>query len=246
MTRVIVLVSALGLALLMPARGVAYSDPATFGEGVDVGGGGGRYFTGSFADGFTCKVCHSGGKNPALRILGAPLTGYVPGSAYEITIEWRDDFENIALEAEIADRSGKTAGTLRLPPENELLSSELCLPVAAGVGAGMLTDLPTRSLLSLPDCGSRRLRFLWAAPARDVGPVWLTGSVVSGDAKGDVKGDGVTDFARMMPSPAAPDAVASRLAAGCDASARHGSGGAGLFALVAGVWLALRRRARAG
>lgn len=204
----------LALGLCWSSAAHAFSDPAAFADPADAGGGGGRFFTGSPADGYTCRVCHGGGVNPAMLITGLPIAGYAPSTAYEVTIAWRDDVANAALEAEITDASGRAAGSLRLPPDNELLDSELCLPLGSHVGAGTLLDAPGRSVISVPDCGSRRLRFLWIAPSADIGPVWLSGSIVSSDAKGDVKGDGVTDFSRRLPSPSAPDPSASTVRSG--------------------------------
>lgn len=209
------LICALALGMVAPRVARAFSDPAAFADEPEKGGGGGRFFTGSPHDGYTCGVCHRGGNSPDLLILGLPVAGYRLGTSYEVTIEWPNDMQrNVALEAELTDRSGVRAGTLRLPPQDELLPSELCLPVGAGVGAGMLNEAGTRTVVSLPDCGAQRLRLLWTAPAQDVGPVWLTGSLVSSNAQGDVKGDGVTDFARVLPSHAAPDPIATRISAG--------------------------------
>lgn len=234
------LLSAIAIGILIPLRARAFSDPALFADPAMMGGGGGRWFTGSATDRYTCKVCHRGGHDPVLHILGLPVAGYVPGTGYEITIEWPGDRENVALEAEFTDRNGHAAGGIRLPPQDELLPDEFCLPAAAGVGAGMLTELGTRTVISLTDCGARQLRVLWTTPAQDMGPLWLTGSVVSSNAKGDVEGDGVADFARALPSPSAPSAVAAQINAGCGV-ARLGHGDGGVASIVF-AWLAWRRR----
>ncbi len=240
--------TALGLLLvlgaLFPAGARAFSDPEAFGNPVEDAGGGGRWFTGSAADGYTCKVCHRGAPSPSLEILGLPLEGYLPGISYEITIDWPDTLENAALTAEITNGQGTRAGSLRLPPQNELREEELCLPVGAGLGAGEVVELPTRSVLSVPDCGARRVRMLWTAPVQDEGPVWFSGSLVSADAHGDVEGDGVRDFAHVIGSPSAPDALSAKIASGCTAlPSRHGS--PWLAALAALALLAWRRRRRA-
>jgi hypothetical protein len=240
----------LALAALGPSMAHAYSDPATFADMVDVGGGGGRFFTGSPRDGYTCKVCHGGGHDPQLLILGLPVGGYRPAVSYEVTVTWPRESENLGLEAEFTDGSGKTAGSLRVPPQAELLPPELCLPVTAGVAAAMLSKAGARTVVSVPDCGARRLRMLWTAPAQDVGAVWFTGSVVTSDAQGDVKGDGVTDFTRLLPSPSSPDALASSISAGCRvASLRHAPVSDALCSASAGACFGLlllyrRRRAR--
>jgi len=243
--------AALAAVLLVLCGGAsharAFSDAEGFGKPVEEGGGGGRWFTGSASDGFTCGVCHRGGKSPIVNIYGLPLRGYVPGTAYEITIDWPDDVPNVAFTAEIADRAGQHAGTLRLPPDDELLDSEVCAPVEAHIGAGEVVELDTRTVLTTPDCGSKRSRFLWTAPAKDVGPLWFSGSLVSSNAQGNLDGDGVRDFAHVIGSPSSRDPLASRpaggVATGCSVHAA-GVGDAWPAYCVLLVVLARRRRAR--
>jgi hypothetical protein len=68
-----------------------------------------------------------------------------------------------------------------------------------------------REVVNLPECGSKSLRFLWTAPMTDVGPVWFSGSMVQSDGETDPYHDGVTDFGRIIGSPA----VASKTSGEC-------------------------------
>jgi hypothetical protein len=210
--------SALASGLFAPRAALAFSDPETFKNPVSEGGGNGRYFTGSPADGYTCSVCHEGAEGPDVEVYGLPLAGYAPGSAYEVTIDWADDLDDVALSLELTSRNGTAAGTLRLPPDSELFEPERCVPVTAGIPAGALLEAPARSILTVPNCGAQRVRFLWTAPTVDVGPVWFSGSLVRGDGKGDVGGDGVTDFAGVLTSPAVSSQDAVPINGSCSAA----------------------------
>lgn len=226
-----------------PARVLAFSDPATFESEVAEGGGGGRFFTGSPADGYTCKVCHGGASSTDLQINGLPLNGYTPGTAYEITIDWPDELDDVALALELDDARGKAAGRLRLPPHDELLEPERCVPVGAGIAAGQLVDAGDRTILEVPNCGAQRVRFLWVAPAQDHGAVWFAGSFVRADGMGDVAGDGVTNFSGVLASPSQSSADAHALSAGCSAARAASDRGGSLAASIALI-TGLRRRRR--
>ena len=102
----------------------AFSDPLSFADTVQLGGGGGRFFTGSPADGYGCDVCHSGGPSAKLQLVGLPLAGYQPGASYEIRVEWPVTLQNMGLALEITDAGGQAAGALRLPPSSELPNEE--------------------------------------------------------------------------------------------------------------------------
>jgi hypothetical protein len=229
-----------------PVRARAFSDPATFQNDVAEGGGGGRFFTGSPADGYTCNVCHRGAESPDIEISGLPLTGYTPGTAYEITIDWPDDFENVALALELDDAHGKAVGRLRLPPQDELLEPERCVPVSAGIAAGQLVDAEERSILEVPNCGAQRVRFLWVAPAQDHGAVWFAGSLVRADGMSDVAGDGVTNFSGVLASPSQSSANARAVNAGCNVARAASDPGGSLAAgwLLITVLLLRRHPAR--
>jgi hypothetical protein len=248
---------------LVPRSARAFSDVLEFAKPTnainnppEAGGGDGRYFTGSPADGYTCKVCHQGAEGPSLRILGLPLAGYVPGAAYEVTVDWPDNLDHVSLALEITDQNGNAAGSLRTPDPKELPVSEQCLPVGpVPTGAGNVTSvttpatqtqpMATRKVLQMPDCGARQMRFLWTAPAQDAGPVWLAGAVVRSDGMDTTTGDGVTDIARAIGSPSSGTLVASKVNASCGV-AQGRSGRAPSFGLGALAWLAIAWRRRRG
>jgi hypothetical protein len=191
-------------ALTLPLESArAFSDPASFDLTPVVAGGGGRYFTGSPSDGYTCKTCHSGGPSPKASVLGLPLSGYRPGSRYEVSIRWPTELTKISLAVELTDEQGKAAGSLLLPPMDEIQADEFCEPVSEQIPAAQLNELTAgRQIIQVPDCGSRSVRFLWSAPATEVGPVWFAGSMVLSDGESDPFHDGVTDFGRIINSPA--------------------------------------------
>lgn len=229
-------------ALFAPGSAHAFSDPTMFDKLPLAAGGGGRFFTGSPADGYTCKVCHTGGSEPKLNVTGLPLGGYKPGVRYEVVVNWPSTLDKMSLALELTDQKGKLAGSLQLPPEGEIQSPEFCDPAADMILAASITETTSRQLINVPDCGSKRLRFLWTAPTTDVGPVWFSGAAVHSDGEGDTKNDGVTDFGRVIDSPA----IASTTSAQCSVRApgKHGDRAfAAALALLAGLlWVRRSRR----
>jgi hypothetical protein len=239
----------LGLLITPSSTAHAFSDPAYFGQATVAAGGGGRYFTGSPADGYTCKVCHEGGPETKLRIVGLPLAGYHTAERYEIVITWPNAAKKFALAMELTDEQGKPAGTVRLPPSDEITAEEFCEPASDMVSAAMISAASQeRQVINLPDCGAKRLRLLWTAPTTDVGPVLLAGSAVTSDGEGDTHHDGVTDFGRVISS----HAVASLTTANGSCAVRgprvNGSGPSQwqLLAMSAGLWLGMLRLRRRG
>ncbi|HKP58427.1 MAG TPA: hypothetical protein VJV78_16995 [Polyangiales bacterium] len=234
-----------GLALLAwldasAERAAAFAEPERFGQPTNAAGGGGRWFTGSPAEGFSCAVCHEGGAQAPLQVLGLPEGSYQLGNAYEITARWPPTSDKISLALELTDATGHPAGSVRLPPADELLVPEFCEPADAQIEAGVANTLPDgRVVLSVPDCGAKQLRFLWTAPVSDVGPVWLSGSLVQSDGMGDMLGDGVTDVLRVMPAPRSDVSGAAQISAGCSA------GGHGSPAAASGMLLVLLLSIRA-
>lgn len=233
-------------ALLCASSARAYSDPASFNLSPIAAGGGGRYFTGSPADGYTCKVCHEGGAEPKVDVRGLPLAGYRPGTSYEVTISWPGQLDKIALALELTDIHGAAAGSLQLPEPPEIAAPELCEPASDGLLAAQLSKLANgRQIINVPDCGSKRVRFLWSAPKTDLGQVWFAGSMIASDGESDPHHDGVTDFGRVLGSPA----VASETTAQCGVHGKRlgqaSSCGLSLSCGVFAVWLfRLRRRQR--
>jgi hypothetical protein len=190
--------------LWTPVQSVrAFSDPASFGLAALAAGGGGRFFTGSPADGYTCKACHEGGPEPKVSVLGLPLAGYRPGMSYEISVIWPSQVEKFGAAIEVTDMRGQPAGSLQLPSAGEAQPPEFCEPASEQVLAAVISQAPNqRQVIQLPDCGARRIRFLWTAPRMDSGPVWFAGSAVWSDGEADPYHDGVTDFGRVLASPA--------------------------------------------
>jgi hypothetical protein len=213
------LLALLALAL-EPHVARAFSDPAAFADEVAAGGGGGRFFTGSPADGFGCDVCHGEGAQTDLQILGLPIAGYEAGVAYEVQVQWPAWLEHFGLALELTDESGHAAGSLRLPPAGELAEPERCEPVEDGLGAGLLTELDDqRTILSVPDCGARRVRFLWTAPPDARGTLELSGGFVVSNAMADYGGDATTMFTRALTPIDGGAAVASDIHAQCNVAA---------------------------
>lgn len=203
MTRMCAAFGLFALVALNAGSAHAFSDPVSFNLTPIVAGGGGRFFTGSPNDGYTCKTCHVGGQAPKVKVLGLPLSGYKPGSRYEVSLVWPPELTKISLALELTDAQGKLAGSVRLPPPEETQPGEFCEPASDEILAAQLNDMvPGREIINLPDCGSKSLRFLWTAPTTDVGPVWFSGSMVLSDGESDPYHDGVTDFGRIIGSPA--------------------------------------------
>jgi hypothetical protein len=208
---------ALGVTqLAAPAAVRAFSDPLAFSDDVALGGGGGRFFTGSAADGYGCDVCHTGKAGPELYVLGLPIAGYRPGGSYEVRVEWPADLERLALALEITDSFGRAAGTIELPPPEELPNEERCEPVEDGIAAGGLTALGDgRTILNVPDCGAKRVRFLWTAPLSAPGTLRLSGGLVSSDGEADAEGDQTTMFAHVLGPERGERALASDIRTMC-------------------------------
>lgn len=227
-----------GLALCSaahPQRAFAFADANFFGYPALAGGAGGRYFTGSPLDSYRCDSCHAGAAPPDIHVLGLPLAGYVPSARYEITVDWSDDLTTLATAVELTDITGHRAGSLRLPQNEEIEPPEYCdgttqlaakviLVPTEGVetephscdNAANRTSTTCREVVHSRDCGAQRLRFLWTAPAWDVGPIWFAGSAVVSNDDSTNRGDGVTSFSHMVPSPGSPD-PALTTHAGCAA-----------------------------
>ena len=188
-------------ALLWASPVYAFSDPFAYTDAPEAGGGGGRWYTGSVADGYACDSCHAGGEPADLRVIGLPLDGYTPGSAYEVTVQWPVVVEHVALIAEFTDEEGVTSGTIQVPRWDAMQPAELCGPDLGSFPASEVQDSDDgRQLLSVIDCGATASRFLWTAPTSTNGDVWFNLGFVSADGDGDATGDGVTLVAQPLPS----------------------------------------------
>jgi hypothetical protein len=187
-----------------------YSSPSSYAQPVlPEGGGGGRWFTGSPAEGFDCGVCHADGESIDLDIVGLPLEGWTPGLTYEVQIRWVDPEAHVSLLAEFARGDGTGIGQVALAPQDLLLPEEHC---GGGPRAAKLHALdPDRQITSFSDCGAQLMRMQWTAPEQVDGDAWLFLAGVNADASEDPTGDGVMVERIRMPGPA----TATRAPDGC-------------------------------
>jgi hypothetical protein len=234
----------LGLVCCLPLQAAhAFSDPVAYSDPVDLGGGAGRWFTGSPADGFGCNVCHTGQAGVDLVVTGLPVDGFAPGRAYEVSVTWPAFVQDLALIAEFTNEDRTGAGTLELPRPDALKPQELCSMEDGGESPAALHDADNgRQLLSVVDCGAKLVRFRWTAPLMAAGPIWFnTGFVVSNDDAAPT-GDGVTLVARPL-SPVGSPLETEQIAQGCNAVPRtlHTQPLCWLLPLLAA---GVRRRAR--
>ncbi|MFV8753295.1 DUF4266 domain-containing protein [Nannocystaceae bacterium ST9] len=224
-------------ALLLVSALLDYSSPSSYAQPASPeGGGGGRWFTGSPAEGYDCSVCHAGGPPLELEIHGLPLAGWDPGSTYELQIAWAEPDAHVALLTEFVRADGSGIGRVELAPEPLLLPEERC---AGGPRAAKLHELdPTRQIVSLGDCGARLLRMQWTAPDHADDDAWLFLAGVHADASDDPHGDGVMLQSIRLPGPA------SSSARGCELAESSPRGGLALLGLLA-LALVRPRRGRA-
>jgi hypothetical protein len=227
------------------ARAQAFQSPARFlDDPVAKGGGGQRFFTGSPADGYTCKVCHTPGEPVHVDIIGFPVDGYVPGRSYPIVVDWPDDLKAVGLNAEFTDQSGAALGELFVPDVTQLTPADLC-SVGKQSGAGVF-PLPMRAVAMVGECGQHQTTLVWKAPVvAQAGPAWFSGSLVVSDSNADVGGDRVTDFRRALSvaGTVAPITTSITHGSSCAVLARHGGSDSMVVAALAlaAVWLARRR-----
>ena len=209
------------LCALVPASALAYSNPADFDRQVQIGGGGGRHFTGAPGDGYRCSVCHVDAGEASLEIEGLP-DEFVPGNTYEIFVSWEGPRTGIAFE--LALREGGAAGTV------ELIEPGICVDMTEGARVQTIGD---RAVVVVDACGAQTLGLRWTAP--DAREAWLYYGLVEGDVSGDPRGD--RTFSDVVPlradgAPTPSVEVGATCAAG-------GPGGAWLAGLLILGW---RRR----
>jgi len=230
-----------GSALCGRPGGVrAFSDAATFAAPVLEAGGGGRYYTGSLAEGYGCDTCHRGGSAPLVTIAGLPAR-YVPRATYELRVSWPRELEHAAAALELTDERGHGAGTLALPTSGNYVEDEVCEPRdLEQLAAQLYAADRERTVAATPDCGASLLRVQWTAPEQSVGPVWLTGSVVRTNHDGNFTGDGARNFQRTIPAfgSSTPDIVTK---GGCSVLAPASRGGASRAGLLVLTLWWLRR-----
>lgn len=198
-------------ALLVPpmistGQARAFNSHETFALSPLEAGGGGRYFTGSFSDGFNCSVCHRLGEEPEvedpdLELQGLDREGYVPGETYE----WFINLPNTngqGASIEVTDGVGNGQGTLSVFPVDQLQADDLCDPVGDDppeIAAHAIDAPQSRTIVAVDSCGAERVRVLWQAPADNLGPAWINAAVVAANGDGDPGGDGVWTMTTVLP-----------------------------------------------
>lgn len=219
-----------GASLGVAGPAVAYSEPALFpADAVTYGGGGGRWFTGSPRDGFTCEVCHVDATPLELELTGLPSEPYAPGAFYVFELRWPTS-ERVTVVGELVDAAGEAVGELTVPPPESQLPADLC--EGGGFAPAVETTPDGRVVASTPACGAARLRLGWRAPA-DAVDVWLHVAAVAGDGSEDPRGDQLRVLARPLVAPAGEPA-------GCRVA--DGPARAPATALLVLLALAARRR----
>jgi hypothetical protein len=244
------------LPILLCARAHAYQDPMRFTAPIDSGGGGGRFFTGSPADSYTCKVCHTGGKRVHLQIAGLPIEGYEPNKTYRISVTWPAGLENVGATFEITDGAGRPFGMLSMPARDDLGTPDLCMPVDRGLPDTFVLPVESsqRMIAAAVSCGGGRATVDWTAPMpgtdaeslRIGATARFNGSLVSSDADGTVAGDDVTDFSRAINLAQQKVPLGRKVTGDCSSAQGARSRSSGALLVWAAIGLGLRRRARAG
>jgi hypothetical protein len=133
-------VSFVGFGAGVPATARAFSEPRSYYDDAAEGGGGGRWFTGSPAEGYACSACHTGGPSQPLYIEGLPTDGYVPGASYDLRIAWPEfaaraqiqaqtpgaPGASMGLVAEFVAETGLGAGTIEIATAMAAMPGERC------------------------------------------------------------------------------------------------------------------------
>ena len=226
---------------LVPGSASAFDNFESYEQDELEGGGGGRYFTGSVSDGYSCAVCHFGGTGPEeveVEIEPDPFEeGYRTGRPYRIEVTLPDDTAFSAGALELVDMSGTGAGTL------ELLGDDCTTRPDDLVATHLGTIAADSREVAISDvCGAREMRVNWTAPDTATGSVWLNIAVVSADGTGDATLDHATTYGRVI-APFGTSPEGGRTMTVCSAAPGHG--GAPLEALIVACALALmvwRRR----
>jgi hypothetical protein len=212
---------------LTPVTAHAYSDPAMFGDPVEEGGGGGRYFTGSRAEKYSCSVCHQGGEAP--RFVIDPLPAVLEeGTRYSLVIHWSDPESPQGLQLELATATGADPA-VTIPAPAALPATSRCEGSATGLPAIYSVDIGigSRRVVGVEDCGASRVEVSFVATGN---PIEVSIGGVRSNEDGTPNGDGVFDE-RFILSPAF-HASGGGCAVGGDS-----------FSVVPFVaWLLLRRR----
>lgn len=238
------------LLLVHVSKVEAFRLPVNFKQAAAVGGSGGRYFTGSPSDHYTCKVCHAGAQDPAVTVEGVPVDGYIPGQAYRIVIDWDDALASVALNVEMTDDAGRALGQFSSPAPDQLAPGDRC---TAGNPAVIVVSGAERTLAIMADCGAHQATLLWTSPPATIAAdgnlvapdAWFSGSLLAGNKDDTIDGDGVADISRVFGPSGQPATPTTQITAGCDAVPRAPAPpGCGLIAVVGLVFSSRMRRRR--
>jgi hypothetical protein len=152
---------------------LAFSEPSSYSDDAMKGGGGGRWFTGSPADGYGCDVCHTGNAsqpNYPLYAAGFPEGGYVPGQTYELQLRWPEfaaqdlavrammgaDPTSMGVVAEFVSESGIGSGVLEVPRKGAA-DTALCIFPPKGVSTYVYSVRPGEQAKESARCESKSL-----------------------------------------------------------------------------------------
>jgi hypothetical protein len=187
---------AIAFLVASPALCHAWSLPEFFAKPVSEGGGGGRFFTASYFDGYGCSVCHSGGSAPQLQVNGLPAN-YQPGVTYDIEVTWDKPASLVALHLEMVGRDGRVPGQVVLPDPMTVDARGRCGGRPEGRVPAFQQELGARKVLGVDVCtGLQSLRFRFT-PA-DVPEFAFSASSVRSNGQADVLGDGVTTMRKVL------------------------------------------------
>jgi hypothetical protein len=197
---------------------------------VSGGGGGGRYFTGSRVDGYSCSVCHTGGTEPTVVIDGIP-DKLVTGERYQLVVHWDRPEVPLGLQLELTTPENSHP-TVEVTPDAEQPAESRCDQAPGGLSAVYTYDVGVRRIVGVADCNAARLDVSFVANGEPI--VFAIGAVRS-DGSGTADGDGT--FERRIK---VGGTLVAGSGGGCDATRAPGLPWPLLFAAIV-----LRRRRRA-
>jgi len=224
----------------------AFRNPDFFADPATGGGGGGKYFTVSRAEGYGCAVCHTRGDLVPVQVQNLPLTGFVPGERYRITIDWPDDKPSVALNVEMTELGGQPFGQLVAPDPSTLTTADLCLDSETpSAGQFVSQDPAGRQVMLIAECGQAQATFDWIAPTAPA-QGYFSASITFSNRDGKLSGDQVVDLSKTFGALETTQPTANHYAGQCVAlGLRAGGMGAwniGVFAVSALCAFAFRRR----
>jgi hypothetical protein len=216
----------------------AFSDLERYPQPSLEGGGGGRLFTGSPADGYACSVCHEGGPEPQVVVYGLPIDGYVPGQTYNVEVVWSDPDPSVehSMHLEIVDRTTRrAAGTVALLDDASVDAAARCRS-AKQEPADYTIEGEGRQVVGVSPCGASHLRFRFTAP--DLPEAIFAGSVVRSDSHASPEGDGVQNLSLALRRAGEPN----RAVANCTITGARADGAGLLLGALGLLGAALARR----